>query len=175
MNNQTKNHLNKIDIKLITSTHFDAKKYQYINKKGESDYLYGTKKLIIANYIIGICKSNLRSNKPRTFTFNTIDYVLGNNQSIILYKHIQKLFHVSLEYIRQVVNELIQLQVLTHEKIDDHLLWVFALIDEAKQIFNFLFNCKQIIRTKKHQTVNIANDQEEEEPPPDNDHDKVNW
>lgn len=139
--------LNKIDIRYIMSNHFD------INQIKDNEKIkYGFKKIAIANFIIGILKSNEQKALKKQRNGKSCDHVffdklankyivLNRNQSIISYKTIAKRIGCSLEMVRLVVVELISLGVLVHRKIRDSVFWLFEFININK-VFDFFMHCR---------------------------------
>lgn len=143
--------LNQIDINYITSNSFNAKQFIFINKNGKADYKYGTKILVVANYIFGLCRTNHNKYESHQFKnpYNSNKIIdLYHYETIILYRHISKKFNVSLEWIRQIVKKLIELKVLKHTRIVDGIFWVFELV-KKDNILNFYLARKQIKKPQK--------------------------
>lgn len=153
--------LNMIDVKYVSSSNFKASNF-LITKNGKTDYKYGTKLICIANYILGLAKTNLKKGESHSFKWNNAKINLSNKQSIILYKHIAKKFNCSLEWIRCVVNRLIQLNVLLHTRINNSIFWVYTLIN-PQLIINFYRSCRKVIKNKI-KIINTSNNNSNDPP-----------
>lgn len=143
-----KNKISMVDVRLIMSNQFNINHFKNNNK-----VRYGLKKIAIANFIIGILKSNYqrslknkRENKKNRVFFDKItntNIILKDDQSILTYQTIAKRTNCCLELIRLVVKELIDLNILVHNKIDNSVFWVFEFINFDK-VFNFFMSCKMV-------------------------------